>query len=348
MKRTLLLFLTILYVVNTVNAQIINTIAGNGLVGDGGPATDAALRSPWNVSTDAAGNVYITDEPSDRIRKIDAVTGIISTFAGNGVTGFSGDGGLATKASLNNPTDIFIAPSGNFYIVDGKNYRIRKVDPTTGIITTIAGTGVLGYDGDGGPAFAAKIAPWRLCVDADENIYYTDAEYYVIRKIDGTTGIITTIAGTGIEGNYGTSGDGGPAVLANFYYQMGICIGAKKNIYISDFGIKRIRKIDAATGIINTIAGGGTSYQDSILAINSKFHFASVRSVSVDSIGNIYIGARAYCRKIDAAMGIITSIVESGSIANPGFSGDGGPATLAKISAGGGMFLGSGGDIFLA
>ena len=174
MKRTLLLFLTIFCFGNAVNAQIITTIAGNGWVGDGGPATDATLRSVWNVGTDAAGNVYIPDAGNNRIRKIDAITGIISTFAVNGLTAFSGDGGLATKASLNNPTDIFIAPSGNFYIVDANNYRIRKVDPATGIITTIAGKGIKGYDGDGGPALAAKIAPWRLCVDADENIYYTD------------------------------------------------------------------------------------------------------------------------------------------------------------------------------
>ena len=347
MRRTLWLFLTILFFGITVNAQIINTIAGNGLVGDGGPATDAALKVVWNVGTDAAGNVYIVDGLSNRIRKIDAITGIISTFAGNGLTAFSGDGGLAAKASLNNPTDIFIAPSGNFYIVDGKNYRIRKVDPTTGIITTIAGTGVLGYDGDGGPALSAKIAPFRLCVDVDENIYFTDGWHYVIRKIDGITGIITTIAGTGIEGDYGTSGDGGPAILANVYYQMGICIDSKKNIFISDLGIPRIRKIDAVTGIINTIAGGGSSVADNILAINSKLS-TNTRSVSVDSANNIYIGAKAHCRKIDAVTGIISSVIGSGAITTLGFSGDGGPATLAKMNAGGGMFIDRHGDIYVS
>ena len=347
MKLTLLLFLTIFYFGNPVNAQIINTIAGNGLVGDGGPATDAALKVVWNVGTDAAGNVYIADGLSNRIRKIDAITEIISTFAGNGLTAFSGDGGLASKASLNNPTDIFIAPSGNFYIVDANNYRIRKVDPATGIITTIAGTGIKGYDGDVGPALAAKIAPWRLCVDVDENIYFTDGWHYVIRKIDGTTGIITTIAGTGIEGDYGTSGDGGPAILANVYYQMGICIDSKKNIFISDLGIPRIRKIDAVTGIINTIAGGGSSVADNILAINSKLS-TNTRSVSVDSANNIYIGAKAHCRKIDAVTGIISSVIGSGAITTLGFSGDGGPATLAKMNAGGGMFIDRHGDIYVS
>ncbi|MBC7508688.1 MAG: hypothetical protein H7320_08070 [Ferruginibacter sp.] len=328
------------------NAQIINTIAGNGLVGDGGPATNAALKSPWHVGTDAAGNVYIADSYLNRIRKIDAFTGIISNFAGNEVAGFSGDGGLATNASLNYPSDIFIAPSGNFYIVDGGNYRIRKVDAATGIITTIAGTGIKGLDGDSGPALAAKIAPWRLCVDADENIYFTGG-YYVIRKIDGATGSISTIAGTGIVGDYGTSGDGGPAVLANVYSQMGICIDAKKNIYISDLGIPRIRKIDATTGIINTIAGNGSSFADNILAINSKFN-GTIRSVSVDSVGNIYIGTKVYCRKIDAVTGIISSVIGSGAIQTSGFFGDGGPATLAKTDASGGMYVNRQGDIFIA
>lgn len=345
MKCTPLFVLLMIVITNYVEAQIINTIAGNGLIGDFGSATAASFKDVWNVGVDASGNVYVADAGNNRIRKIDAITGIISTIAGNGNNAYKGDGGLATSASLNYPTDVFIAPSGNIYIADAGNYVIRKINGSTGIITTVAGVGVSGYTGDGGPAMAAQLGePWRICVDADENIYYTDNNYYVVRKINGTTGIITTIAG---NGTVGFSGDGGPATAAQLgVAQDPICLDASKNIYICDFGNRRIRKINAVTGIINTVAGGGTILNtDGILATNAML--SSPRSVSVDASNNIYIGDPRNCRKVDAVTGIISTVV--GSLPGVrGFSGDGGLATLATTNASGGEFIDSKGNIYVA
>lgn len=347
MKLRILFFLLLTAIANYGKAQIITTIAGNVYVGDGGLATAAAFRSVWNVGTDAAGNVYVADGGHHRIRKIDVVTGIVTTIAGTGIGGYSGDGGQATKASLNYSNNVFIAPSGNIYISDEGNNRIRKVDPNTGIISTVAGTGVLGNTGDGGLAIVAQIAPFRICVDSNENIYFIDVDFYVIRKIDGATGIISTIAGTGTQSPGGPSGDGGPAILATIAAPYGICVDASKNIYVADFLLFRVRKIDAATGIINTIAGGGISTSDGILATQSILR-GSVRSVSVDTANNIYIGTKSNCRKIDAVTGIISTVIGVGSSSLTGFSGDGGLATAAKTNASGGEFVDRLGNIYVA
>ena len=200
--------------------QTITTIAGTGrfgFSGDGGPAVEAELYNPAGVAVDSAGNVYIADSRTDRIRKVDS-TGTITTIAGTGRFGFSGDGGPAVEAELFNPAGVAVDSAGNVYIADSWNQRIRKID-STGTITTIAGTGEFGFSGDGGQAVEAEDLrnPRGVAVDSAGNVYIADVSDHRIRKVD-STGTITTIAGTG---RFGFSGDGGPAVEAELYNPAG-------------------------------------------------------------------------------------------------------------------------------
>ncbi len=222
-------------------------IAGNGNVGysgDGGPATSAQFTGPYGLAVDASGNVFVADKINNRIRKI-STSGIITSIAGNGIAGFGGDGGLAIFAKLNNPTGIDIDLSGNIYIADQNNHRIRKIN-SAGIITTIAGIGTAGYSGDGGLAVTAKLdTPDEVTVDASGNIYIAEYMNDVIRKIN-TSGIITTIAGTG---TFGFSGDGGLATSAQLNGAYGLAVNPQGDIYITDSYNNRVRKLSNVTGI---------------------------------------------------------------------------------------------------
>lgn len=233
---------------------VITTIAGNGTIGysgDGNPATAAQLHSPWGITVDPAGNVFFSDQTNNCIRKI-SIAGIITTIAGSSTAGFSGDGGMATNALLNNPSGLTFDCGGNLYIADQFNSRIRKVDPS-GIITTFAGNGTSGFFGDGGPATAAELkVPMQICSDGNNNIYIADANNYRVREIISTTGIIKTIAG---NGSFGTSGLGGPATAASINYPMGVWVDNKFNIYVSDHFGNHIESI-ASSGIsAGTITG---------------------------------------------------------------------------------------------
>ena len=232
-------------------AGIITTVAGNGTTafsGDGIPATSTGIFSE-GVGADNYGNFYIGDAINNRVRKVNSA-GIISTIAGTGAGGYSGTGGMATLALIRFPTSIALDKAGNVYFAD--SVFIQKIS-TTGIITTIAGTGVRGYTGDGAPATNAQIAGCtELAVDVTGNVYFNDGFHYLVRKID-TFGIITTIAGTG---TWGYSGDGGAATAAEFGDVAGVATDLYGNIYISDFDNNVIRKVNAA-GIVNTIAGTG-------------------------------------------------------------------------------------------
>jgi trimeric autotransporter adhesin len=231
---------------------MVTTIAGTGVIGysgDGGPATGATLHSPNCIVVDAANNIYFGDQVS-AIRKIDAA-GNISTIAGTGIIGFGGDGGPATIAQLDGPNGLAIDASGNLFISDLGNYRIRKVD-ASGMITTIAGTGIMDYNADDIPATDANINPFGIITDGAGNIVVTEVVSCRVRKIN-SAGNITTIAGTGV---LGFSGDMGSATNAQLYGPMGICMDNAGNILLSDTRNHRIRKIDA-DGNITTIAGNG-------------------------------------------------------------------------------------------
>ena len=237
----------------------ITTIAGTGtqgFSGDAGPATSATLDSPQGLALDTKNNLYIADTHNHRIRKLNLTTGIITTIVGTGTPGFSGDTALATSAQLNLPTTLALDAANNLYLADTGNHRIRKITATTGIITTIAGTGTQGFSGDAGFATSAAIdSPTGLALDAQNNLYLADTHNHRIRKITATTGIITTIAGTGTQG---FSGDTTASTTATLALPHGITIDPAGNLYLADTQNHRIRRIDATTGIITTVAGDGT------------------------------------------------------------------------------------------
>jgi YD repeat-containing protein len=262
---------------------IITTIAGIGGVGpygggysgDGGPAIEAKLNNPEGVAVDSAGNVYIADVGNNRIRQVNS-SGIITTVAGNGQAGFSGDKGAATNASLYYPNGVTVDSAGNIYISDSFNYRIRKVD-TSGVITTAAGNGQRSYSGNNGPATKASLSfPTDVAVDSAGNFYIADLTDSRIRKVD-TSGIITTLAG---DGTNGFAGDGGTATKALLYDPIGVAVNRGGDIFVADRGNKRIRKIlpsgliaqvDAAGGIFFS-EGTGLGYSMS----SSGFHMSTV------------------------------------------------------------------------
>ncbi len=272
---------------------IINTIAGGGTsgLGDGGPATAAQLDLPQDLALDDSGNVYFADLLNQRIRKITVATGIITTVAGNGTEGFNNtDGIAATDANLYLPYTVAVDDSGNIYIADTYNNRIRKVTKITGIITTVVGNGNAGYAGDNGAATAAELnQPFGVALDDSANIYIAERNNNVIRKVEKKTGIITTIAGNFIAGA-GYSGDNGPATAAQINAALDIAVDSSGNVYISDQYNNRIREVSA--GIITTFAGNGTPgfKGDGGLANSDTAEIYYTEGVAVDKCGNVYIG----------------------------------------------------------
>ena len=223
--------------------------------GDGGLATNATLSGPQGIALDTSGNIYVADVYNNVIRKITKSSGIITTVVGTGLRGYEGDGGIATSARLWKPQTVAVDATGNIFIADRGNGVIRKVTFSTGFITTIAGSGIFGYSGDGGLATAAKLAyPAGIALDSSGNIYFADYNNYRIRKITSSTGIITTVCGTGSVGAVG-NGDGGLATAAAIYLARGITLDSSENIYFTDEYYNVIRKITKSTGIITTVAG---------------------------------------------------------------------------------------------
>jgi sugar lactone lactonase YvrE len=256
-----------LYIAETANQVIrkvdttghLTTIAGSGAQGysgDNGPATAALLDSPQGLALDNANNLYIADTHNHAIRRLNLTTAVITTIAGHGSPGYSGDNGPATDARLDLPTALVLDSTSSLYFTDSSNHRIRRIDAATGIITTVAGTGTQGFSGDSGPAIAASIdSPNGLAVDAQNNLYLSDTHNHRIRRIDAATGIITTIAGNGTPGYAGDTQTASASTLA---LPHGLTLDASGNIFFADTENHRIRRIDAVTGIITTIAGNGT------------------------------------------------------------------------------------------
>ncbi|MFN7926413.1 MAG: SMP-30/gluconolactonase/LRE family protein [Blastocatellia bacterium] len=272
--------------IRKVNAAgVITTYAGTGIggyTGDGGQATIARIDTPIGIAVDRSGNVYFSDSLNDAVRKVDT-TGKITTVAGNGQSGFSGDGGQATAARLSLPQSLIFDGAGNLYICDTFNNRVRKVD-TQGIITTIAGNGSAGYSGDGGLATQAKLdTPDGVAVDRLGNVYIADTQNFVVRKVD-TSGKISTYAGNGIDG-YG--GDNGAALQANLSPIRGLAVDASGNLYIGDPGNDRIRRVDTK-GKITTVAGNGsTGYNGDAMTATQAWLNEPI-GISIDPYGVLY------------------------------------------------------------
>lgn len=336
------------------NAQIslpgpglINTVAGTGTAGysgDNGAATSAALHAPNSLAVDVYGNIYIDDYFNNRIRLLTVSTGIITTVAGTGTAGYSGDGGSATSAKLNYPSGIAVDSSGNIYIADSTNSVVRKITASTGIITTVAGNGAIAYSGDGGAATSAELdEPLSVAVDTAGNIYIATFDNR-IRKVTKSTGIITTVVGNGTAGY---SGDGGAAKSAEISYPSGIAIDSSGNIYIADCGNNRIRKVTASTGIISTVAGNGTGAYSGDGGAATSAELAAPGSVAIDSSGNIYIADsnNQRIREVVVSTGVISTIAGNGSV---GYSGDGGSATSANLNGPNGVAIGTSGIVYLA
>ena len=313
-------------------AQTITTICGDGtagFIGDGGPATAAELNSPVTISwggEGVGGNLYVADGGNNRVRKIKLGGGIIITIAGNGTAGNMGDGALATNAEINIPAGVTIDFHNNVFIGDINNSVVRKVN-SGGIISTYSGNGTDGFTGDNGPATAAESDHcYNVVADRKGNIYYAELYNNRIRKVD-TFGIITTYAGTGTAG---TSGDGGPATAALIYEPNFLSIDAIGQLYITDNGNHKIRRVDTF-GIITTIAGNGTGgfSGDGGPATAAELYYPA--GTATDMMGNILIcdSYNDRIRKIDTATGHITTIAGTGVT---GYTGDNGSATAATMN----------------
>jgi sugar lactone lactonase YvrE len=247
----------------------VSLVAGSGRIsfkmnfsGDGGPAQKALLSSPRGMALDADGNIFIADIGNSRIRRVDAKTRIISTVAGSGKRDSTGDGGPALLAGLEDPNSIAIDGSGNLYISQygygPGSHRIRRVDVKTGLIETFAGLGKVGLGGDGAPALQASLhSPSNLLIDARGSLFILDTVNDRVRRVDAQTGIITTFAGTA----KGFGGDSGPAAKAQLDSPSSIAFDPAGNLYIAEFVNNRVRRVDAMTGIITTVAGNGLPHR---------------------------------------------------------------------------------------
>ena len=324
--------------------NIISTLAGTGIPGsggDGGAATSAQFQSPYSVATDNSGNVYFSDLNHDKIRMVNS-KGIITTFAGTGTKGSGGDGGAATSAQLSQPYGVATDISGNVYIADQGNSKVRKVD-STGIITTFAGSGTPGSNGDGGAATSAALGgPCGVAADISGNVYISELVNNKIRSVN-SKGIITTFAGSGISGD---GGDGGAATKASLYAPFGVATDRSGNLYIAQPNYYRKIRMVTSAGIMTTFAGTGEfgSTGDGGAATNAQLKFPY--GVAVDISGNVYI-TDAYnqnVRKVTSS-GIITTFAGTGAY---GSSGDGGAATSAQLGTPNGVAVDISGNVYIA
>jgi sugar lactone lactonase YvrE len=321
----------------------ITTVAGTGaqaFSGDNGPAILAGLNNPQAIAIDQSGSIYIADASNRRIRKIAAGTFIITTIVGNGTNGNSGDGGPATAAAISYPVSLAVDASGHLYIGDQGALRIRRVDLTTGVITTFAGNGSATKSGDGGPATAAGFVVQKMALDHAGNLYISDPQNRCIRKVTAASGVITTYAGNGAIGD---AGDAGPAVDAGLY-PFGIAIDGADNLYVTDPFNSVIRKVNSATTIISRVAGTtNRGYSgDGGPALAARIWPSTLAS---DASGNlIFVNVDGVLRRI--AQGTISTF--AGINGSSSYVGDGGLATNAGLETPTGVARDSAGNLYIA
>lgn len=338
---------------------MVNTVAGNGQCGyggDGGPSTSAMLDYPQGLFVDSSGNIFIADTSNSRVREVLASNGTITTVAGNGTSGYSGDGGLATNAMLSGPVGVFVNASGNLYISDDLDMVVRQVVASTGNIFTVAGNAKLGsgYSGDGGPATSAQLCPYGIFVDASGDIFISDVANAVVREVSGATGDISTVAGNFSLGR-GFSGDGGPATSAQLDLPWGLVLDDSGNIFIADEGEHVIREVSG--GNISTVTGLyllstptqmiGLPYRGGEGSLATEAPLGYPYGMAEDVAGNIFVADKLGndVREISAATGVVTTIAGNGL---NGHTGDGGPAVYAELSYPQGVAVDIAGNVYIA
>ena len=325
---------------------IITTAVGTGekgFAGDGGPAAKALLNGPFDLCFDRAGNLYFSDTFNNRIRRVDT-RGIITTIAGNGEKAYSGDGGPATEAALNEPYGVVVDRAGNLYIADRLNRRVRRVDAATGVITTVAGTGEAAYGGDGGPPEAASLVePNGLAFGLLEvQLFITDVADNRVRVVEFPRDLIFTYAGTGAAEH---SGDGGNATAAGTFGARAVKIGPDGTVYILERQGSSLRAVDPKTGIISTIAGTTARGYSGDGGPALQAVFDAPKEMAIDRDGSLLIvdTENHAIRRIDGATGIVTNL--AGGRQGPG--GDGGPAELAGLDRPHGAVVGPDGALYI-
>ncbi|HEY4174948.1 MAG TPA: hypothetical protein VGM42_18105, partial [Rhodopila sp.] len=296
-------------------AGVVTAVAGSGScgtpAGDGGPATSATFEDLWRVAIDSRGDLIIPDPSTSAIREVDGVTGIIATIAGTNQEGYSPDGTPAVNARLGTPLAVAVDAAGNIFYTDDAFPLVRRIDASSGLLTTVAGNveGGRGNSGDGGPATSAQIsAPYGIAIDAAGNLYFDDADFNVVREVAASTGIMTTIAGqSAAEAGY--AGDGGLATSALLNDPEGVTVDAAGNVYIADSSNAVIRKVNAQSGIITTAAGVYNGGEDAYTGDGGAANLAGLsylEDVTVDSSGNFDIADsdNNAIRSVTAASGI--------------------------------------------
>lgn len=358
-----LTLLSLLSFVLPVNAQditrlepgIMHTLAGTGkkgYSGDDGPAKDALLNQPFHCEVDGKGNLYIAEAENHIIRKVNLKTGTISTIAGNGKKGYTGDGGKATAATFNEPYAVVLDKDENLYIADRLNAVIRKVDGKTGVISTIVGTGKKGFSGDGGPGTKATLVePNDVFLDGKGGLLIADVADWRIRRLDLKTGIVNTFAGTGRPAKSGKGlasdriGDGGPADKAVVVGARAVCVDSKGNVYICEREGSRIRKVDHK-GIINTISGDGTWGEAGDGGPIAKAVYRGPKGIRCDTEGNVYVVdcENHSVRKLDLKNDKVSTVAGG----RKGTGGDNGPATKAGMDRPHGCIIDANGILYIA
>jgi Bacterial surface protein, Ig-like domain/HYR domain/NHL repeat len=332
----------------TASTGVISTVAGNGsasFCGDGGLAVNACLNLPNGIAVDVAGNLFIADQLNNRIRRVEASTGVITTVAGNGSASFCGDGGLAVNACLNSPRRVAVEGTGNLFIADGNNFRVRMVANSTGVITTVVGNGTASVCGDGGLATDACARPEDVAVNGVGDLFTVSTQTKRVRQVLASTGVITTIAG---DGTRSFCGDGFLATGACLQRITKVAVDGAGNVFIPDNFNHRIRKVEAGTGIITTVAGNGMASfcGDGGLAVDACLNLPV--SVAIGPAGNLFIADQRNrrIRKITVSTGIITTVGGNGTTNN--CPGPNAIATNTCIPEPADVAVGPGGDVLIA
>lgn len=349
--RTILPPLLLLLAMLTASAGTIDSVAGTGEKGhsgDGGPASKATLDQPFHCDLDGKGALYVAEAFNHCIRKVDLKTGTISTVAGSGKKGFSGDGGPATKATFNEPYAVVVSPEGDLYVVDRLNARVRKVDGKSGTVTTVAGNGKKEYSGDGGPGEKAGLVEPNDCfLDGKGGLLIADVGDWRVRLLDLKTGKIGTFAGTGRKKGKITKedlGDGGEAAKALIHGARAVCADGKGNVYVCQREGNSIRAI-SAKGVITTLAGDGTKGDAD--GPCDKARFNGPKAIRCDAEGNVFVvdTENQTVRKIDVAKKTVTTVAGNGK---RGPRGDGGDALKAEMGRPHGCVIDDKGVLYVA